>query len=486
MAPPPAGYAAASSKGPATKTLDIDMAPSPSIPLRSVSRLRSLMDSRHKAGNLVELFNSYTASLGNSFVFHFGGLKPAIVSTDPVVLEHVLKANAENYQKSELQMKRMRHFLGPGLLTFHGEQWRKQRRLIHQGGFSTTKLAGMVAMMHQSLAESLERFDRRVQNGPVDIYSEMMNITFRMVSRSLFSASIKDDDVDYISETILIVQEFMLRQVVQPYLDPWFIISGELRKHERMRDRVDQIVLDYVRQRRMNPGQFDDLLQTLMDVVYSETGEGMSDESIMHESLQLLVAGHETSSNALCWTLYLLSQYPEYAAKIRNEYNRVLGTSTLQYADLPKLDCATQVVEESLRLYPPFWMVDRVAVADDRAGELAIPKGTIVVVFIYGAHHSARFWHNPESFIPERFSKENRKNLIPFTYLPFGGGPRGCIGGNYAMLQMLMILGAILRRYDFELEPGQNISPHPMVILRPKNGIKMKFARRSRPEPAVL
>jgi cytochrome P450 len=253
------------------------------------------MDSRHLTGNLIQLFNGYTAALGDSFIFHFGGVKPAIVSRDPVVMQHVLKTNYENYRKSEIQTKRMRHFLGPGLLTLHGEPWHTQRRLIHQGGFSTAKLAGMASMMHQSLIESLERFDRRARLGPVDIYSEMMNITFRMVSRSLFSASIRDDDVDYISHTISTVQEFMLRQVLQPYLDPWFTVSGELRRHERMRDRCDQIVLEYVRQRRMNPGQFDDLLQTLMQVVYSDTGKGMSDEHIMHESLQLLVAGHETS-----------------------------------------------------------------------------------------------------------------------------------------------------------------------------------------------
>ncbi len=130
---------------------------------------------------------------------------------------------------------------------------------------------------------------------------------------------------------------------------------------------------------------------------------------------------------------------------------------------------------EALRLYPPFWMIDREAVADDRVGDLAIPRGSTVIVYVYGAHHAPRYWQNPESFDPERFTKANEKLHTPFTHLPFGGGPRGCIGGNYAMLQILMILSDLLRRYDFQLTPGQTIEARPMVILRPKHGIRMTF-----------
>jgi cytochrome P450 len=448
--------------------------------LRSVSRLRSLMASRQMVANPIRLFNKYTASLGDTFVFHFAGVKPAIVSSDPAVMHHVLKANYENYQKSEIQMKRMRHFIGPGLLTYHGQKWQAQRRLIHHGGFSTARLASMASMMRECLDESLQRFDDRVQLGPLDVYPEMMEMTFRMVARSLFSVSIKDEEIDYISKTISTAQEFILRQILQPFLMPWFAISGELRKLEQMRDRCNEIILAYLRQRRLQPGQHDDLLRALMDSVFSDTGEGMSDEAILHEIMQLLVAGHETSSNALCWTLYLLSKHPEYIEKIRNEYDRVVGDSTLQYPDLAKMDCTTQVIEESLRLYPPFWMLDRVAIADDRIGDLRISKGTMVLLFVYGAHRSTKFWEAPDQFIPERFSKENRKNHIPSAYLPFGMGPRGCVGGNYAMLQMLMILGLILRRYDCDPAPNQEVAPRPLVILRPKSGITMKFAKRPR------
>lgn len=441
-----------------------------------VSRLRSLLDSRQMIHNPIQVFSKYTASLGDSFVFHFGGVKTAIVSSNPAIIEHVLKTNYENYHKSEIQMKRMGHFLGKGLLTSHGKTWHTQRRLI-QHGFSKPRLASLASLMHECLAESLEKFDREIEQGPVDIYPEMMKITFRMVSRSLFSTKLKEEDVDFIRQTISTVQEFMVRQIVQPYLDPWFVLSGELRKHEELRNRGNNIVLDYIRHRRKQKDGHEDLLQILLDATYSDTGKGMSDESILSESMQLLVAGHETSSNALSWMVYLLSQHPEYIDRIRQEYAAVSEESALQYSDLPKLEFTTQIVEESLRLYPPFWMVDRVALTDDRIMDTEIPKGTTMVVFIYGAHHSPRYWDDPESFIPQRFSKENRKHHTPFAYLPFGEGPRGCIGGHYAMLQMLIILGVLLRNYDFQLVPNQAIEARPMIILRPRNGIRMTFTK---------
>ena len=153
----------------------------------------------------------------------------------------------------------------------------------------------------------------------------------------------------------------------------------------------------------------------------------------------------------------------------------MLDDSPLSHADVPKFEFTTQVIQEGLRLYPPFWMIDREAVADDRAGDIDIPGGSTVIVYVYGAHHAPRYWERPESFDPERFTKTNDKLRTPFTYLPFGGGPRGCIGGNYAMLQILMILSVLLRRYDFQLTPGQAIEARPMVILRPRHGIRMTF-----------
>jgi cytochrome P450 len=430
------------------------------------------------ARNPVQVLSRYNEIFGDTFRIRIGGLKEALVTIDPAVIQHVLKTNAENYQKSEIQVKRMGHFLGKGLLTTHGEAWRTQRRLI-QTGFDRKQLDALSSIMQESLAESLRDFDRQIRSGPVDIYPHLMRITFAMVARSLFGARLKDEDIDLVSHTICTVQEFIVRQTLQPYLNPWFAVSGQLRKHEDMRTRADAVLLEYIRKRR-NEAPGHDLLQTLMDARYSD-GQGMPDELILSESMQLLVAGHETSSNALSWLLYLLSSRPECLEKIRQEFDSVLGEAALGYSDVPKFEFTTQVICEALRLYPPFWMVDRMAIADDRVGDLAIPRGSTVIVYVYGAHHAPRYWENPESFDPERFTKENDKLRTPFTYLPFGAGPRTCIGGNYAMLQILMILSDLLRKYDFQLAPGQCIEARPMVILRPKHGIRMTFTNASAP-----
>ena len=446
------------------------MSPSTAIPV--VSRLRCFADSRAMFQNPVQVLSSYNQIFGDTFRLYLGGLKEAIVTIDPVVIQHVLKTNAENYQKSDIQVKRMGHFLGKGLLTTHGDAWRTQRRLI-QKGFDRAQLDALSSIMQDSLADSLRDFDKKARRGPVDIYPQLMKITFAMVARSLFGARLKDENIDLVSHTICTVQEFIVRQTLQPYLNPWFAVSGELRRHEDMRTRADAVLLEYIKKRRDEPPGHD-LLQTLMDARYSD-GQGMSDQLILSESMQLLVAGHETSSNALSWLFYLLSSRPDCLERVRQEFDSVLGEAPLGYADVPKFEFTTQVINEGLRLYPPFWMIDRMAMADDRVGDLAIPSGSTVIVYVYGAHHAPRYWQNSENFDTERFTKANDKLRTPFTFLPFGAGPRGCIGGNYAMLQILMILSDLLRKYDFQLAPGQTIEARPMVILRPKHGIRMTF-----------
>ncbi len=422
--------------------------------------------------NPLTILSKYNKELGDTFRFYLGGLKEAIVTIDPAVIQHVLKTNHENYHKSDIQVKRMGHFLGKGLLTTEGEAWKTQRRLI-QKGFSPKQLDALSAIMQDSLADSLRRFDADIQNGSVDIYPHMMEITFSMVARSLFGARLKEEDIALVSDTIVTVQEFIVKQTLQPYLNPWFEVSGELRKHEEMRARADAVLMSYIKKRRNEPPG-DDLLQTLLDARYHD-GEGMTDELVLSESMQLLVAGHETSSNSLSWLLYLLSSRPDVLERMRQEFDAVLGGRPLGHADVPKFDYVNQVIQESLRLYPPFWMIDREAIADDRVGDTVIPAGSTVIVYVYGAHHAPAHWPNPSEFDESRFAKGSDKLRTPFTYFPFGGGPRGCIGLHYAMLQILMILSELLRQYDFELPPGQTIEERAMVILRPKNGIRMNF-----------
>ena len=322
----------------------------------------------------MEVLSKYLEGFGDTFRFYLGGIKEVhIVTTNPGVIQHVLKTNAENYQKSEIQVKRMGHFLGKGLLTTHGEPWKTQRRLI-QKGFDRKQLDALSSIMQDSLAESMRGFEREISGGPVDIYPHLMKMTFAMVARSLFGAKLKDEDNELVSDTICTVQEFIVRQTLQPYLNPWFEVSGELRRHEEMRVRADSVLMEYIKQRR-NQAPGTDLLQNLMDARYSD-GEGMSDEMVLSESMQLLVAGHETSSNGLSWLLYLLSTRPDCLERVRQEFDSVLGDEPLSHTHVPRFEFTTQVIQEGLRLYPPFWMIDRTAVADDSVEGIDIPKGS--------------------------------------------------------------------------------------------------------------
>ncbi len=373
--------------------------------------------------NPVHVLSKYNEEFGDTFRFYLGGIKEAIVTIKPAVIQHVLKTNAENYQKSEIQVKRMGHFLGKGLLTTHGEAWRTQRRLI-QKGFDRKQLDSLSSIMQDSLAESLRDFDRQVRVGPVDIYPHLMKMTFAMVARSLFGARLKDEDIDLVSNIICTVQEFIVRQTIQPYLNPWFEASGELRRHEEMRARADSVLMEYIKQRR-NQAPGNDLLQNLMAARYSD-GEGMSDEMVLSESMQLLVAGHETSSNGLSWLLYLLSSRPDCLERVRQEFDSVLGEAPLNHSDVPKFEFTTQVIQEGLRLYPPFWMIDREAVADDRVGDIDIPRGSTVIVYVYGAHHAPGYWESPRVLCRSVLSRVARSSARPLPIFPSGAG-RGSV-----------------------------------------------------------
>jgi cytochrome P450 len=450
--------------------------------LPKISRFRSLKDASRMTKNPLLIFNEYMTNFGETYTFYFGGIRKTMVSSNPKIIQHVLQKNYSNYQKSDIQVKRMGHFLGSGLLTSHGNYWLTQRRLI-QESFHKDKLIILMDIMDDVAKESLEQFDKEIEKGPVNINQQMTKFTFRLATKSLFSTNFNEAKLELLSSSITGIQEFIVRQIVKPFLIPWFKISGIEKKYEILRKQSDQAILDLIQNRRKNNNEYQDLLQNLIDAKYSETGEGMSDNQILMESMQLLVAAHETSSNALSWILYLLCKHPECLKKINRELDSVIGNAPLRYNKLRKLEYTIQVIEESLRIYPPFWIIDRVAMDDDIIDDVQIPRGTNIMLFLYGLHHSSEYWHEPEKFIPDRFSPDNKKKHVSFTHLPFGGGPRTCIGGNYAMIQMLLILTTLVRKYKFELIEEQKVEVSPLVILRPLEGIQLQFRKQINPIP---
>jgi cytochrome P450 len=444
-----------------------------------VPRARAFLDGPSMVQNPIRVFESYRAQYGHTFSFHFGGAKPAIVSTDPAFLQRVLQKNQTNYNKSDIQVERMGEFQGQGLLNSHGAAWLRQRRLLAKG-FLRSRLTRMLPMQLEILDELMTSFDKEATRGPVEIRQQMVRFTLRLVGKSLLGRSMGDAELQEIGDAISQIQEFIVRQIVQPYKIPWFQLSGQSAHYQKIRRDADRIVLRHIQAQRGEEGGDDDFLRLLLDTPCEETGEPMSEEQVMIESLQLMVAGNETSSNALSWIFYLLARHPDHLARIRGEIDAVIGDKPLDFEALHALEKTLQVIDEAMRLYPPFWMVDRIALEDDEICGIEIPAGTMVIPYIYGTHRNPAFWSDAESFDPSRFDPDRRKERNGFAYIPFGAGPRICIGNNMAILQILMIVTSVVRAYDFELLTDQPVGIRPMMILRPDGPITMRFRRIAR------
>ncbi|MBL7793637.1 MAG: cytochrome P450 [Saprospiraceae bacterium] len=441
--------------------------------LPSVHRFQGFWDSLNMSENPIRVFSRYLDKLGSSYYFPFGGIKQALVTTDPLLIEHVLQKNYKNYGKSEIQTKKMGQFLGDGLLTSHGSYWLTQRRII-QEGFKKDRLQSYLQGMEEIVSRNLIALGAQT-NTSTNLDTFLKKVTFEMVMGSLFSERIDPKDLQTVAYTIGAVQKYILNQIVQPYLTPWTKISGEYSQHQRNRELSDQVIRSIIQNRKGQYHPQADILDILLQVKYQETGKGMTDSQILQESMQLIVAGHETSSTVLLWTIYLLTQHPEIYEKVKSELE---GLSNISMESLSTLTYTLQVLQEAMRLYPPFWMIDREALADDEVGGIRIDKGTMVLVYIYGVHHSSEYWEDPDSFNPNRFHGGNPKKETPFTYLPFGAGPKGCIGGNYATLQMLVILKKLLAAYEITFTGGKNVGIAPLIMLKPKEELFFNLKER--------
>lgn len=445
----------------------------------SVHRLRAIRNSLRFVSDPISVLDEQISRLGPTFFTYIGGVYKGLLTTEPELIQHVLQKHHRIYRRSPMHFDKLSHFVGYGLLTSEGDYWLRQRRLI-QPGFHRSRLAALTGIMQGVIDQFLEQFDRELEknNTSIDLYPRMMELAFRIVARSLFSANLKEDELQRLSNIITALQEFIILQIRQPYLNWWFNLSGQLQRHEALAREFDEIVLSVIHQRRLRGEVHDDLLQMLLDSRYEDTGEGMTDRQLLEESAILFVAGHETTANALSWTWHLLSRHPEAVAKARAEIDRVLGGRKPTFEDLPQLEYITQIIEESLRLYPPAWITDRIATEDDHFEGLHIPKGVVVITYFYGVHRSERLWENPHQFDPERFNKDNKKLHTPYAYLPFGGGPRLCIGNSFAIMEMQLVLTAMLQRYDFTPAPDQVATPQALITLRPRYGVRMEVKAR--------
>jgi cytochrome P450 len=393
----------------------------------------------------------------------------------PEYIEHVLLTNHANYRKSEF----LRHMLGPllgeGLLISEGEFWRRQRR-IAAPAFHSRRIADFVNTMASCTGAMLARWHTATQ--PFDVAAEMMALTLDIISRTMFSADVSRDvaTVRRLMDVAVGLRVSMLDLFGLPQWLPRF----QPRAFRRAIAEFDALMSRLIAERRADPVDHGDLLAMLLAARDAETGERMSDKQLRDEAITIFAAGHETSANALSWVWYLLAQNPDAEARLHDEVDRVLGGRLPGFADLAELKWTRMVIDEAMRLYPPAHAITRTAIGEDRIGGVRIPPGASITISMYATHRNPNLWTEPERFDPERFAPPAVAQRHRFAYLPFGGGPRICIGNGFAITEAQVIVGAVAQRYRLRLAPDQVVEPIGLVTLRPKSGVWVTLEPRRR------
>jgi cytochrome P450 len=394
----------------------------------------------------------------------------------PEYIEHVLLTNHENYSKSQFLRRMLGPILGDGLLTSEGELWRRQRR-IAAPAFHNKRIAGFVDTFGACTQATLARWHTLPQ--PFDVTAEMMALTLDIIARTMFSTDVRGE-VEAVRRLMEIVVN--MRPSVPDLLGlPEWLPRRQPAAYRRAVAQFEALVAGFLAERRADGIDRGDLLAMLLAARDPDTGEGMSDKQLRDEILTIFLAGHETTANALSWIWYLLARHPQAEARLHEELDRVLGGRVPTYADLAELKWTRMVIEEALRLYPPAHTIARTALGEDRIGGVRVPAGAFISISIYVTHRNPNLWPQPERFDPERFAPAEVARRHRFAYLPFGGGPRICIGSSFALAEAQVVVAAIAQRYRVRLAPGQIVEPIGLITLRPKGGMKVTLEPRRAP-----
>jgi cytochrome P450 len=389
----------------------------------------------------------------------------------PDFIEQVLVTHNRKFIKGRILRKNRRLF-GDGLLTSEGDFWLRQRRLA-QPAFHRGRVASyadtMVKYADRLLAEWKDGEER-------DLHAEMMRLTLQIVAKTLFDADV-DKDAKEVGRALGALMELNsdFRKLI---LTPtWLPTPRNIRAAIAIR-RLDKIIFRFIEERRTSGKDAGDLLSMLL-AARDEDGSRMTDRQLRDEAITIFLAGHETTANALSWTWMLLSQNPAVEAKLHAELDAVLAGRTPSLDDLPNLRYTGHVVTESMRLYPPAWGMARVAIEDVEIGGYPIPKGCGISLAQWVVHRDARWFDAPEEFRPERWEGDLMKRLPRFAYFPFGGGPRQCIGNNFAVMEATLLLATIAQKFRIRLVPGHPVVPMPSITLRPRHGVRGKLEARA-------
>jgi cytochrome P450 len=394
----------------------------------------------------------------------------------PDHFKHVLVDNNRNYVRNPFFNDIVRLFIGESLFTTDGEDWLSRRRLM-QPAFHRQRIAAFGEVMTAATDAMLERWQREPDGQRLAIDQEMMALTLRIAGQALFSVDLLGQ-ASTLGEGFSGMSEYVNYRLGHPYQPPAFIPTRANRLLRRSKRILDQQVYDLIRARRQAGGEHNDLLGLLMAARDADTGAGMTDLQLHNEIMVMMFAGHETTAVTLGWVFYLLSEHPEAEARLAAELRQVLGGRTPTVADLPNLPYTRRVVDEALRLYPPAFGITRQSVEADEIGGYRIPAQASVTLLTWNAHRDPRFWEAPEQFDPDRFAPERSDKRPAFAYLPFGAGPRQCIGNQFALTEAQLVLATIAQRYQLRLAAGHPVRPKPVFVLHTSDGLPMITTRR--------
>lgn len=429
-------------------------------PRRLTGSLREF--SRDRLGTLTRWRDEY----GDVVAARFGP-RPVMLVYHPDAIEQVLVDQNRKFIK-HYRVRNLTRTLGNGLLSSSGDFWRGQRKLA-QPAFHRDRIASYASAMVDSTVRMLDAW----RPGQVrDVQDDLMRLTLEIVAKTLFDADIADDAGGASAAMEVLMNNFVARGGSLIPIPRWVPTPLNI-KFELAARRLDRIILGLIAERRRTGADHGDLLSMLMQAQDEESGRRMSDAQLRDEAMTLFMAGHETTANTLAWAFYLLARHPDVEAALRAELLDVLGDRPPTLADLPRLRYTGMVVSETLRLYPTVWTLGREAIEPAEVGGYPVPVGTTLMMPQWAVHRDPRWFDDPETFRPERWSEANRESIHRYAYFPFGGGPRICIGNNFALMEASLLLASIAGRYRLELAPDADVVLLPTITLRPARGVKV-------------
>lgn len=400
------------------------------------------------------------------------GTEELVQVEDPDAIAHVLVQNNQAYEKGERFQASLRPTLGSGLLTSEGEFWREQHHTM-QPAFHPDMLEGYADVMADYTERMLESWtDGEVRN----VHEDMMQLTVEIAAKALFDVDIREEE-GAVADALEAVMDYSSSRMRSPVEIPRWLPTPGNRRFEEAQETLDDVVDSIIAEHRSSetPRAGDDVLSLLLNAT-DHTDAPLTDEQIRDEVVTVLLAGHETTALALTYTLHALGRYDDARASLQSEVDAVLGGRTPGYDDLDALDDTERTVKEGMRLYPPVWQVVREATERDVVGGYEIAPGTTVAMHQWIVHRDPQWYDDPTAFDPDRWTSAFEKELPPFAYFPFGGGPRRCIGDRFAMQEARLALATIVR--DWELEPVEALSFAPSITLRPDGDVEMQVVRR--------